>query len=116
MGPTPANKHSAELTDNRRSAVEDAEEFLPSRAEALMREYRLEEYGEMRPDLDRACAGYIVNALRRLGWDLVTGNRKHEDSLAKELGIVEVNGVYLGDCWKYWLTISYSRVAQIHGR
>ena len=87
--PTPANKHSAELTDNRRSAVEDAEEFLPSRAEALMREYRLEEYGEMRPDLDRACAGYIVNALRRLGWDLVTGNRKHEDSLAKELGIVE---------------------------
>ena len=54
-----------------------------------MREYRLEEYGEMRPDLDRACAGYIVNALRRLGWDLVTGNRKHEDSLAKELGIVD---------------------------
>ncbi|MBZ5569146.1 MAG: acyltransferase domain-containing protein [Acidobacteriia bacterium] len=70
-----------------RSSVDVAIERLPSQAEAHVREYRLEEYEAMRPDLDRACAGYIVNAFQQLGWDLVPGDRKQADDLASRLGV-----------------------------
>jgi acyl transferase domain-containing protein/phospholipid N-methyltransferase len=70
-----------------RSTVEAAVDRLPSRAKALASEYRLDEYAVMRPDLDRACIGYIVNAFRQLGWDPTPGDREQAEDLASRLGV-----------------------------
>ena len=88
--PTNSGGNSGVKEDDRsrRSSVEIASEQLPSRAAALFKECRLEEYAEISPNLDRACAGYIVNALQQLGWDPTPGERVRADDLAKRLGIV----------------------------
>ncbi len=81
-------KFDADVDDHsRRSMVEAAVERLPSRAQALAGEYRLDEYAAMRPDLDRACTAYIVNAFRQLGWDPTPGDRVQAEDLAGHLGV-----------------------------
>jgi amino acid adenylation domain-containing protein len=83
----PAKPPAGNADGAQRSSVELASEQLPSKAASLFKQYQLEEYAEASPELDRACAGYIVNALLQLGWDCIPGDRVRPDGLRSQLGV-----------------------------
>jgi acyl transferase domain-containing protein len=59
-----------------------------SRWKGLSDQHSLAAYTTLAPQLDALCAGYVMAALRRLGWELAPGQRRRSDTLADELKVV----------------------------
>jgi acyl transferase domain-containing protein len=62
---------------------------LGPEVEALSRQHGIAIYGELFPELDALCAGYVIRALRSLGWEMRPGEQLTTELLAQRLGIVE---------------------------
>jgi acyl transferase domain-containing protein/acyl carrier protein/protein-L-isoaspartate O-methyltransferase len=77
-------------------AVAPLTESLAASANALRREHGLESYGELLPELDRLCAGYIGEALETLGGPLRPFQRVAVGTLAAQLGVVDRHHRLLG--------------------
>ncbi len=56
--------------------------------QGLSDKHSLPVYSSLAPELDALCAGYVVAALRELGWDVASGERRRADTLADELKVV----------------------------
>ncbi|NUO78855.1 SDR family NAD(P)-dependent oxidoreductase, partial [candidate division KSB1 bacterium] len=65
--------------------AEAAQALLPS----LRAEADLAAYEELLPKLDRLCSAYVVQALRRLGWNFSLHQRFQSEALARQLGVID---------------------------
>jgi acyl transferase domain-containing protein/NADPH:quinone reductase-like Zn-dependent oxidoreductase/SAM-dependent methyltransferase len=64
-------------------------EQLQPRLAALAAQHRLSRYtGELLPQVEKLSAGYVIQALQRLGWNLHPGERFSAEELADGLGIL----------------------------
>ena len=59
-----------------------------SRWKILSEQHALSGYNTLAPQLDTLCAGYVIAALKGLGWDLMPGERRRSATLADELNVV----------------------------
>ncbi len=59
-----------------------------SRWKDLSEQHSLADYDILAPQLDALCAGFVLAALKGLGWELTPGQRRRWDTLADELKVV----------------------------
>ncbi len=59
-----------------------------SRWQDLSEQHSLSGYDILAPQLDALCAGFVLAALKGLGWELTPGQRRRSDTLADELKVV----------------------------
>jgi acyl transferase domain-containing protein len=59
-----------------------------SRWKGLSEQHSLSGYDTLAPQLDALSAGYVLAALKGLGWELTPGQRRRADTLADELKVV----------------------------
>ncbi len=69
-------------------SIPDLSAGAASRWKSLSDENSLSTYNALAPKLDAMCAGYVMAALRRLGWELTPGQRRRSDTLADHLKVV----------------------------
>ncbi|NWG15756.1 MAG: SDR family NAD(P)-dependent oxidoreductase [Chloroflexi bacterium] len=78
-------------------APEQLAEQLHPRLAALATQHGLPRYtGELLPQMEKLSAGYVIQALRRLGWNPHPGERFSTEELADELGILRQHRRLLG--------------------
>ena len=65
-----------------------ADRLQPQLAD-LSAEYGLDVYAKLLPELDALSAGYVIEALRRLGWQPDRGERVTAPTLAARLGVID---------------------------
>jgi len=59
-----------------------------SRWKGLSEQHSLSGYDTLAPQLDALSAGYVLAALKGLGWELTPGQRRRADTVADELKVV----------------------------
>ncbi len=64
-----------------------AADVAPHLAQSSARD-ALARYGDLLPELDELCTAYVIQAMRRLGWQGAIGTRVTAAGLAAELGVI----------------------------